>query len=69
LLGEFYGKNTKMFHWYGISGYIVAAGTGAFRIINDKHWLSDAAGAGFEFTKGSLKRRTKNAQRHRQLSR
>jgi hypothetical protein len=24
-----------------VSGYIVAAGTGAFRIINDKHWLSD----------------------------
>lgn len=33
--------------WYGISGYIVAAGTGAFRIYNDKHWLTDvAAGAG-----------------------
>jgi membrane-associated phospholipid phosphatase len=34
--------------WYGISGYLVAAGTGAFRIINYKHWLSDVlAGAGF----------------------
>lgn len=33
--------------WYGISGYIVAAGTGAFRIYNDKHWLTDVvAGAG-----------------------
>ncbi|WP_426094835.1 phosphatase PAP2 family protein [Flavobacterium sp. DSR2-3-3] len=33
--------------WYGISGYIVATGTGAFRIINDKHWLTDVAtGAG-----------------------
>ncbi|HRA74278.1 MAG TPA: phosphatase PAP2 family protein [Flavobacterium sp.] len=33
--------------WYGISGYIVAVGTGAFRIYNDKHWLTDvAAGAG-----------------------
>lgn len=33
--------------WYGISGYIVAAGTGMFRIYNDKHWLTDvAAGAG-----------------------
>lgn len=33
--------------WYGISGYLVAAGTGAFRIVNDRHWLTDvAAGAG-----------------------
>lgn len=33
--------------WSGISGYIVAVGTGAFRIYNDKHWLTDvAAGAG-----------------------
>ena len=33
--------------WYGISGYIVAVGTGAFIIYNDKHWLTDvAAGAG-----------------------
>ncbi len=33
--------------WYGISGYIVATGTGAFRIVNNKHWLTDvAAGAG-----------------------
>jgi hypothetical protein len=33
--------------WYGISGYIVAVGTGAFRIYNDKHWLTDVvAGAG-----------------------
>jgi len=33
--------------WYGISGYVVAAGTGAFRIYNNKHWLSDVvAGAG-----------------------
>tara|TARA_R110000868_G_scaffold29732_1_gene110490 strand:- start:823 stop:1545 length:723 start_codon:yes stop_codon:yes gene_type:complete len=33
--------------WYGISGYIVAAGTGVFRIYNDKHWLTDIAmGAG-----------------------
>lgn len=34
-------------YWYGISGYFVAAGTGAFRMINNRHWLSDvAAGAG-----------------------
>jgi len=34
-------------YWYGISGYFVAAGTGVFRMINNRHWLSDvAAGAG-----------------------
>lgn len=33
--------------WYGITGYIVATGTGAFRIYNNRHWLTDvAAGAG-----------------------
>lgn len=33
--------------WYGISGYLVATGTGFFRIYNDKHWLTDVfAGAG-----------------------
>ena len=33
--------------WYGISGYVVAAGTGFFRIYNDRHWFNDvAAGAG-----------------------
>jgi hypothetical protein len=33
--------------WYGISGYIVATGTGAFRLYNNKHWLTDVvAGAG-----------------------
>lgn len=33
--------------WYGISGYIVATGTGFFRIYNRRHWLSDVAmGAG-----------------------
>lgn len=33
--------------WYGISGYAIAAATGAFRIYNDKHWLTDVvAGAG-----------------------
>lgn len=33
--------------WYGISGYAVAAGTGAFRMYNNKHWLTDVAmGAG-----------------------
>jgi hypothetical protein len=33
--------------WYGISGYIVATGTGIFRIVNNRHWLTDVvAGAG-----------------------
>ncbi|WP_445454656.1 phosphatase PAP2 family protein [Flavobacterium sp. 25HG05S-40] len=33
--------------WYGIAGYIIAAGTGTFRMYNNRHWLSDVvAGAG-----------------------
>ncbi|MGV9003576.1 phosphatase PAP2 family protein [Flavobacterium sp.] len=33
--------------WYGVSGYIVASATGAFRIYNNKHWFTDVvAGAG-----------------------
>ncbi|NQX54488.1 phosphatase PAP2 family protein [Pedobacter panaciterrae] len=33
--------------WYGITGYAVAAGTGFFRMSNEKHWLTDVAtGAG-----------------------
>ena len=33
--------------WYGIAGYAIAAGTGAFRIYNNKHWVGDVAfGAG-----------------------
>lgn len=33
--------------WYGISGYVVATGTGFFRIYNNRHWLTDVAmGAG-----------------------
>ena len=33
--------------WYGISGYIVATGTGVFRMYNNRHWLTDVvAGAG-----------------------
>ena len=38
-------KDTSV--WYGISGFAVAAGTGAFRMYNNRHWLSDVvAGAG-----------------------
>ncbi|MDD7886745.1 phosphatase PAP2 family protein [Flavivirga sp. 57AJ16] len=33
--------------WYGITGYVVAAGTGLFRLHNERHWLTDVAtGAG-----------------------
>lgn len=33
--------------WYGIAGYAVAAGTGFFRMYNNRHWFSDVvAGAG-----------------------
>jgi membrane-associated phospholipid phosphatase len=34
--------------WYGIAGYTVAAGTGFFRMYNNRHWLTDVvAGAAF----------------------
>lgn len=33
--------------WYGISGYVLAVQTGAFRMVNNRHWLTDVvAGAG-----------------------
>jgi hypothetical protein len=33
--------------WYGITGYVVAAGIGYYRMSNEKHWLTDVAtGAG-----------------------
>ncbi len=33
--------------WYGVSGYLVASGTGLFRLYNNRHWITDvAAGAG-----------------------
>lgn len=33
--------------WYGISGYLVASGTGMYRMFNNRHWFTDvAAGAG-----------------------
>lgn len=32
--------------WYGVAGYAVATGTGLFRMVNNRHWLTDvAAGA------------------------
>ena len=33
--------------WIGVAGYAVAAGTGFFRMYNNRHWLTDVlAGAG-----------------------
>ncbi|MGQ1947110.1 phosphatase PAP2 family protein [Geofilum sp. OHC36d9] len=33
--------------WYGLTGYAIAAGTGFFRMYNERHWMTDvAAGAG-----------------------
>ncbi len=33
--------------WIGVAGYTVAAGTGFFRMYNNRHWLTDVlAGAG-----------------------
>ncbi len=34
--------------WYGVAGYAAAATTGALRVYNNRHWVSDiVAGAGF----------------------
>lgn len=42
-----YQEYKEVSPWYGISGYVVAAGTGAFRMYNNRHWLTDVlAGAG-----------------------
>lgn len=40
--------------WYSISGYVIATGTGVFRMYNNRHWLSDVvtgAGIGIVSTK------------------
>jgi membrane-associated phospholipid phosphatase len=38
-------KDTSL--WIGIAGYAVATGTGALRVLNKKHWVSDVVtGAG-----------------------
>jgi hypothetical protein len=43
LYQEYKGKSI----WYGVAGYAIAAGTGVFRLYNNRHWLTDvAAGAG-----------------------
>lgn len=37
----------KVSPWIGVAGYVVAAGTGFFRMYNNRHWLTDViAGAG-----------------------
>ncbi len=42
-----YQEYKDVSHWYGITGYVVAAGTGLYRMSNEKHWLTDVAtGAG-----------------------
>lgn len=40
--------------WYGIVGYTIAAGTGVFRVYNNRHWFNDVmmgAGIGMLYTK------------------
>ncbi|WP_353169702.1 phosphatase PAP2 family protein [Flavobacterium sp.] len=50
-----YQEYKDVSYWYGISGYFVAAGTGAYRMINNRHWLSDvAAGAGIGILSAKL---------------
>lgn len=42
-----YQEYKEVSPWYGIAGYVVAAGTGGFRMYNNRHWLTDVvAGAG-----------------------
>jgi membrane-associated phospholipid phosphatase len=42
-----YQEYRDLSDWYGIIGYVVAAGTAFFRMSNEKHWLTDVAtGAG-----------------------
>lgn len=44
LLRREYGE---VYPWVAVGGYVVAAGVGAMRIYNDRHWASDVlAGAG-----------------------
>lgn len=41
--------------WYGFAGYAIATATGALRIYNNKHWLSDVvAGAGIGIASSKL---------------
>lgn len=52
LLHEEYGHRSV---WYSVGGYGVASASGALRILNNHHWLSDVlmgAGVGIGTTKG-----------------
>lgn len=41
--------------WYGIAGYSIASGTGIFRILNNRHWLTDVTmGAGIGILSAKL---------------
>lgn len=41
--------------WYGIAGYTIASGTGVFRILNNRHWLTDVTmGAGIGILSAKL---------------
>jgi len=53
LLHEEYGHRSV---WYSVGGYSVASASGALRVLNNKHWLSDVlmgAGVGIGATKGT----------------
>lgn len=42
-----YQEYKDVSNWYGVAGYVVATGTGFFRLYNDRHWFTDiVAGAG-----------------------
>ena len=45
ILHKEYGLTRSL--WYSVGGYAVATGIGAFRVMNNRHWVSDVlAGAG-----------------------
>ncbi|WP_165699390.1 phosphatase PAP2 family protein [Hymenobacter jejuensis] len=47
LLHEQYGRQ---YPWLSVAGYSVATATGAMRVLNDRHWVTDVvAGAGIGF--------------------
>jgi len=53
LMNQEYGSRSP---WYSVAGYTLAAATGAMRIMNNRHWLSDVltgAGLGILSTKFS----------------
>ncbi len=53
LLHEEYGHRSV---WYSVGGYSVASASGALRILNNRHWISDVlmgAGVGIGATKGT----------------